>query len=198
MNIFSKVYNIAYNMTENSNLIIPQSEKNGALWLGNYKATLDLDFLVSNNISVVVNCTPDIPYIYEVLDSSEMVNLRQLETFRIPVFDSLLDKDIYLMEQYYHIVLPFILKKLLKEKKNIIINCHAGRQRSASVVALVLYILIDNNLMSYDKLPSKLNNKPKLMRSIIQYIQKERPQAFSFGMRVNFKKSLENFLHIEF
>ena len=189
--MFSKVYNIAYNMTENSNLIIPRTEHNGALWLGNYKAILDLDFLVSNNISVIINCTPDIPYIYEVLESSKMANLSQLETFRIPVFDSLLDKDIFLMEQYYHIVLPFILKKLLKEKKNIIINCHAGRQRSASVIALILYILIDNNLISYDKLPSKSNNKPKLMRSIIQYIQKERPQAFSFGMRVNFKKSLE-------
>lgn len=210
------MFNVLHNtMMENANLIIPKIEsKCGSLWLGNYKAILDLDFLVNNNISVVINCTADIPYIYEVLNTEELVSLKQLETFRIPVQDSLLEYDIKLMEEYFHIALPFILKKLIKEKKNVIINCYMGRQRSSINVALILYVLIFNDILSpetengengpsniypiLNELPLKTTNKPKLMRNIIKYIIKKRPQAFSWGYRVNFKHSLEKFLGFEF
>jgi protein-tyrosine phosphatase len=193
------LFSIVYNMMEDANLIIPRDASNGSLWLGNYKATLDLKFLLEKNISVIVNCTPDIPYIYEVFEPEKLVGLSQLETYRIPVQDSLLPHDIYLMEQYYHIALPFVLKKLLKDKKNIIINCHAGRQRSASLLALVLFVLIDNNMLPHMlTLPNKSDSTQQLMRNIIKFIIKKRPQAFSFGMRVNFKESLEKFLNIKF
>jgi protein-tyrosine phosphatase len=191
---------VAYNTTmENANLIIPKSESNGSLWLGNYKTILDINFLLENNISVVVNCTPDTPYIYDILDQKELKGLSQLETFRIPVQDSLLPHDIYLMEEYYHIALPFVLKKLLKEKKNVVINCWAGAQRSASIVALVLFAIIYNNMLPNEQsLPPNNSDKSKLMRSIIKFIIKKRPRAFSWGMRVNFKESLQKFLGFTF
>lgn len=184
------------NLLENVHVIIPKNNKSGALWLGNYKSALDPVFLKDNNISVIINCSVDLPYIYDILDQNNH-GLDKLETFRIPVYDSLLDHDIYIMEQYYHTVLPFILKKLLSENKNVLIHCHAGAQRSASVVACILYILVDNNLMPIDNLPNR-EDKSKLMKKVIDYIIAKRPRAFSYGFRVNFKKSIENFFNIEF
>lgn len=180
---------------ENVNNIIPENNKSGALWLGNYKSALDPVFLKDNNISVIINCSADLPYVYDILDPAHH-GLNKLETFRIPVYDSLLDHDIYIMEQYYHTVIPFILKKMLSEHKNILVHCHAGAQRSASVVAAVLFVLIDNEIMKFDNLQNR-TDKSKLMKKIISYILEKRPRAFSYGFRVNFKKSLETFFSIE-
>ena len=168
----------------------------GQLWLGNYKAALDPVFIKENNISVIINCSVDIPFIFDLIDPHEY-GISKLETYRIPVYDSLLEHDIYIMEQYLHKVLPFIFKKLLKEKKNVFIGCHAGKQRSACVMAAVLYVLIDNDLMSFhDKIDYK--DKGKLMKKVIEYIRLKRPCAFSWGLRVNFKESLQRFFNIKF
>jgi protein-tyrosine phosphatase len=215
MNFLFSTVNIIHNtVMENANIIIPSlKDKCGSLWLADHKAILDLNFLIKNNISVIINCTPDIPYVYEVLSGKELNGLKQLETFRIPVQDSLLNYDIDLMEQYFHISLPFILKKLIKEKKNVVINCAAGKQRSAINVALVLFTLIYNDILSpethidglanniypiFNELPLKTTNKPELMRNIIKYIIKKRPQAFTYGYRINFKESIEKFLGFKF
>lgn len=184
-----------YSLFDNVNNIIPETKKSGSLWLGNYKSALDPIFLKDNNISVIINCSADLPYIYDILDPVNH-GLNKLETFRIPVYDSLLDHDIYIMEEYLHTVLPFILKKMLSEHKNVLVHCHAGAQRSCCVIAAVLFVLVDNNIMKFDNLSNK-QNKSKLMKNIIEYILEKRPRAFSYGFRVNFKKSLENFFNIE-
>lgn len=191
-----------FNYFENANNIIPGNDEinkdnitHGQIWLGNMKAALDPKFIKQNDISVIINASVDIPFIFDLLDPSEH-GIPKLETYRIPVYDSLLEHDIYIMEQYLHKVLPFLLKKLLKEKKNILIHCAAGRQRSACIVAALLFVLIDNDLM---KLQNKFETKDKgkLMKIIIDYIIKKRPQAFSWGFRVNFKTSLEKFFKIK-
>lgn len=204
-----------FNYFENVNNIIPGDDNingqgiklnniiSGQIWLGNMKAALDPKFIKENNISVIINASVDIPFIFDVLDPAEY-GISKLETYRIPVYDSLLEHDIYIMEQYLHKVLPFLLKKLLKEKKNILIHCAAGRQRSGCVVAALLYVLIDNNLMKLENEQigggieePKVIDKNKLMKRIIKYIIKRRPQAFSYGLRVNFKSSLERFFNIK-
>ena len=80
------IYNILYDFiyTDISvNEIIP------GLWLGNSKAALDINFLKQNKIDLIINCTPNIPFI------SNNINI---ETYRIPVNDSLLERDFILME----------------------------------------------------------------------------------------------------
>jgi hypothetical protein len=80
----------------------------------------------------------------------------------------------------------------------------SGRQRSACVVAALLFVLIDNNLMKFENEQiggseePNVTDKNKLMKRIIKYIIKRRPQAFSYGLRVNFKPSLERFFNITF
>jgi hypothetical protein len=181
---------------ENANLIIKKSDINGNLWLGNMKAALDLDFLVDNNISVILNISPDIPYIFDIMDpemlckqNKNYCGLRQLDTMRIPVFDSLLPHDIYLMEQYLPEVLPYIIQKLYKERKNVLIHCFAGAQRSAVIVAALLYTVQEKG-----HLPEQ---KSKCMNDVINYIIKKRPRVFSWGIRVNFRESIENYFNIK-
>ena len=202
-----------FNYFENVNNIIPGNDNinnggpifdnivSGQIWLGNMKAALDPKFIKDNNISVIINCSVDIPFIFDVIDPAEY-GISKIETYRIPVYDSLLEHDIYIMEQYLHKVLPFLLKKLLKEKKNILVHCAAGRQRSGCVVAALLFVLIDNNLMKFENEQiggsEEIKDKNKLMKRIIKYIIKRRPQAFSYGLRVNFKSSLERFFNITF
>ena len=187
-----------YNYFENVNLIIPASEKSGNLFLGNYKIAINPEFLVDNDISVIINCTIDSPYIYDILDyrTLNQYNLYTLETFKIPVYDSLLEYDINKMTEYLKIAIPFILKKCITEKKNILIHCYAGKQRSSCVVAAVLFTLIDNNIMQFKEIQMD-NDKSKLMKNIIHYIIEKRPQAFSYALRVNFQKSLEDFFHLK-
>jgi len=67
---------------ENVNNIIPETKKSGALWLGNYKSALDPVFLKDNNISVIINCSVDLPYIYDILDPANH-GLNKLETFTL-------------------------------------------------------------------------------------------------------------------
>lgn len=186
----------AWNLTENYNIIMERTKYNGTLFLGNAKAALNLDFLVDNNINVIINCSVDIPYIYEILDpeylckeNKNYCGLRNLETFRIPVYDSNLSHDIYLMEQYLPKVLPFILEKLLKEKKNVLIHCFAGAQRSAAVVAALLYVLKDCE--------NKSESRKRCMKDVIKYIRKCRPLAFRYGFSINFRESLENYFNIK-
>ena len=202
-----------FNYFENVNNISPGNDNinnggpifdnivSGQIWLGNMKAALDPKFIKDNNISVIINCSVDIPFIFDVIDPAEY-GISKIETYRIPVYDSLLEHDIYIMEQYLHKVLPFLLKKLLKEKKNILVHCAAGRQRSGCVVAALLFVLIDNNLMKFENEQiggsEEIKDKNKLMKRIIKYIIKRRPQAFSYGLRVNFKSSLERFFNITF
>lgn len=195
--MYSYITNVAKNYFENANMVLSKSEENGDLWIGNYKASLDINFLVKNEISVIINCTPDVPYIYDLVDTKELILLKELETVRIPVYDSLLENDFILMEKYLHSSIPFILKKLLKERKNILVNCQAGRQRSGCVVAAVLFIICDNNLLK-KKFVKEFESKNDLMNKIIEYIISKRSQAFSFGIRVNFKKTLQRFFNIKF
>ena len=182
----------------NGTNIIPKNDKSGQLFLGDYISALDPEYLSKNNISVVINCSPDIPFIDDILNVKELkkYDLTHLDKFRIPVFDSLLDHDIYLMESYFPKVLPFILEKLILEKRNVLVNCHMGKQRSVCVVAATLFVLIDNDLDISD-LPENIQDKSKLMKNITEYIRLKRPCAFSYGLRINFKKSLENYFKIK-
>jgi hypothetical protein len=160
------------------------------LWLGNYKTALNLDFLSSNNINYIVNCTPDIPFINNIYNLPN-----NIETFRIPVYDSLLEKDILLMEQYFKIIIPLLLRKYTIENKNILIHCHVGKQRSAIVVAALLKVLLDYKYINIKEIPSK-TNKYNQFNYIYNYMLLKRPKVFSYGLRVNFQKSFNRYFNL--
>lgn len=175
--------------TNDADEIIP------GLWLANYKPGLDIDFLKKNNIDVIINCTPDIPFYNEIFDEKDISQLKKMETFRISVYDSLLEKDILLMEQYFKYILPFMVKKYIDEKKKILIHCRAGAQRSAIVVAAFLKILLDKNLVQIPDIPPT-NNPKKQYKLIYNFMLSKRPRVFTYGFRVNFDKAYKRFFHL--
>lgn len=182
--MFGYLYNILFK-SRDVDQIIP------GLWLGNYKCALDKSFLKSKGISIIINCTPNKPFITEM----ENVDNMNIETYRIPVNDSLLERDILLMQDYFKIIIPLLLKKYITEKRSILIHCQAGKQRSAILTAVLLKILHDKEYISLIKIPPYVYGKEQF-KYICNYMLSKRPQVFTYGLRVNFEQSYIRFFGI--
>lgn len=99
------------------------------LWLGDKNASMDVAFLRRNNITVVFNCTKDLPFHPGVPTK-----------YRVPVNDDLKAVEINNLGAWA----PEIVVKVLGEYKrgrSVLIHCFAGMQRSAAVMAMVLLVL---------------------------------------------------------
>ncbi len=130
------------------------------LWLGNKNAASDGEWLRAHNINVVFNCTKDWPFHPDIL--------RQ---YRVPVDDNLQKEEIRNM----YVWAPEIMAKLIGEYKRgetILVHCHAGMQRSAAVVAMLLM-----TMYGYTK------------EEAIRYIKSKRPIAFFPS--ANFEQALD-------
>lgn len=137
------------------------------LFLGNEQSSQDSKFLKSKGITAVFNCTPSVPNKHKT-DGVLYV--------RLPLDDSLKNKDINLMSEW----LPYVIEQLKvlhkDQKRKVLVHCHAGMQRSAIVVAAYL---VDTKGMS--------------PMEAIKYIIKRRPIAFHNGESLNFEDSLKKF-----
>lgn len=96
------------------------------LWLGNDKASMDEDFLRKHNITVVFNCTKNLPF-------SHIIPIK----YRIPVDDNLEEVEIRNME-LWSTEIAFKIMNEYGEGKTILVHCKAGMQRSAASVAFML------------------------------------------------------------
>ncbi len=106
--------------SDNANEIMPR------LWLGNAKASMNEDFIRQNNITVVFNCTKNLPF-------SPMIPIK----YRIPVDDNLEEEEIRNMELWSGEI-AFKMMMEYVEGKTILVHCMAGMQRSAASVAFFL------------------------------------------------------------
>lgn len=142
---------------DNAHEIIPR------IWLGNRRAALDTNWLQQKHINVVMNCTKDIDFAEDTP--------RRL--YRIPIDDSLRDKDIDFLSTASEEVAYTLLREY-KSGSIILVHCAAGMQRSAASVAMLLMTL----------------NRWRAKQAVV-YIKSKRPIAFTPG--INFKKSLAHF-----
>lgn len=165
------------------NSILPNvSEIIPRVWLGDIDSAMNYNFLSTSQIDIIVNCTPNKPFNIEW----------KCEKIRIPVYDSLLEKDFILMEEYFGFVLPYLTSSYLHGKK-ILIHCHKGKQRSAILLSALLYILtLSNNIQIIEC------NKKDIPSQIFLYIRKKRPQVFIFGFRINFIKTFTRYFNLNF
>ncbi len=134
------------------------------IWLGNKKAAHDTDFLRTQKISMVVNCTKDIEF-----SNAPGVHLRM----RVPVHDNLEAAEIQNMARWSAEIIYKIVHAW-NQGHIILIHCYAGVQRSAAVVAMTLIAL---RQMTTD--------------SAIKYIRACRPVAFFPA--VNFIAAIRHF-----
>lgn len=133
-------------MCEPAQLIIPR------LWLGDRNSAADGKFLRNNNITVVFNCTKDLPFHSSVT-----------RRYRLPVDDNLEPEEIENMERWA----PEAVYKVLAEYnsgRSILIHCHAGMQRSAALMTMTLHVLSGHPI-----------------DGLVEFIQNKRPIAFRPG-----------------
>jgi protein-tyrosine phosphatase len=135
------------------------------VFLGNYQAAKDKDFFTQNNIHAVLNCTKDLP--------NHFAHVRDIEYLRIPVDDSLKEKDFELMYTYMPLIVEFIDKHVNKLKQNILIHCYAGRQRSA--ISVCAYLVAKHNMTPHEA---------------CKYVLDKRKEAFHHGLSLNFDQAL--------
>lgn len=138
------------------------------LYLGNFQAAKDKDFFKKKNIRAVLNCSRDIP--------NHFANNKDIEYMRIPVEDSLKQKDYDLMFEFMPAIVAFIHKHIAVQKNNILVHCWAGRQRSAISVAVYLV--------------DKYGLDPK---EACKVVMDKRPEAFHFGKSLNFDQALNKY-----
>ena len=137
INFFSPCIQRLFSMQgDSANEIIPR------LWLGNRKASQDVNWLRKNNITSVFNATKDIPFVSGIESM-----------YRVPVDDNLEDDEIRNMELWAWEIVFKVLKDY-NSGKHILIHCMAGIQRSAAIVAMVLiakYRCTTDEAMKYIK-----------------------------------------------
>jgi hypothetical protein len=105
------------------------------VWIGNAEAAADGEWLRTNGIQSVFNCTKTLPFHPSVPHQ-----------FRVPVDDNLEPAEIKNMEAWA----PEIAFKILHEYnagRRILVHCHAGMQRSATAVAFFLLVLTGRPLI---------------------------------------------------
>jgi protein tyrosine phosphatase len=176
---------------DNANLIL--TNNNAHLWLGNRKAALDFNLLKDNNITVIINCTKEIPFIHKLHNNTNKPF--KLETIRIPIYDSDHESDNNELYKSLEDLMNFLDIKFINEKRNILIHCAAGVSRSASVAAAYIFYTIKYNDKGYSK---KNISDCQLMHNVIAYIVKRRPCTFYYGSKLNFKNALQKYFNITF
>jgi dual specificity MAP kinase phosphatase len=114
---------------------------------------MDGEFLRRNNITVVFNCTKDLPFHPFVTNK-----------YRLPVDDNLQPEEIANMETWA----PEAVYKVITEYNRgntILIHCYAGMQRSAALVAMTLHVLTSQPIPT-----------------IVEFLKQKRPIVFLGGM----------------
>ena len=138
------------------------------IYLGNFQAAKDRDFFKDKKIKAVLNCTRDIP--------NHFAHNKEIEYMRIPVEDSLKEKDYQLMYQYLPCIVEFIHKHAYIQKHNILVHCWAGRQRSA--ISVAGYLVAKHGMTPHQACKLVLD---------------KRIESFHFGKSLNFNTSLTKF-----
>ena len=134
------------------------------LWLGDTIAGSSIDLIKSNNIKYVFNVSRSMPF------CSREWKLKG--KYRIPILDDLSDEQNYKMYLQLNKCAKLIAKIL--PSNNILVHCHAGRPRSATIIAAFL--------MKYGKLS---------MNEAIETIRSKR--CIACLPLINFYKALEQY-----
>jgi protein-tyrosine phosphatase len=89
------------------------------LWLGDQSAALDYEWLRHHHIEAIVNCTVNVPNIFDAT----------LQYAKLHIWDSLAADILGHFESTHEFIAT-----ALKEKRRVLVHCASGRSRSATIV----------------------------------------------------------------
>lgn len=136
------------------------------LWVGNEASSQSPTWLRQHKIGLIVNATKDVPNAFQT---------DGIMYIRVPVDDLLKKEDTVKMTK----VLPSLVECLhrkIKSGKNVLVHCHQGVQRSATIATA--YIMKYYNLTT---------------EQAINFVIKQRSRAFFGGSSINFEDSLREY-----
>lgn len=153
------LYDYLWNV-DKANMII----KN--LYLGDVIASNDIDFLVEEKVKLVINLSNMV-----FPEEQELLKQHDIKINNISVRDH--PDDVELLLSHIPQLVDDIHYYLSKNKK-VLVNCYAGRQRSAAVVAcyLIKYAFLDSSEI-------KKGDNKEVVDMCIKFIQMKRPNAFT-------------------
>jgi|SRR5579883_1659280 len=151
------------------------------LWLGNETASQNKDFLQKADIQCIINATKHIPCTYQ--SGRDLI----IDYYRVPVndpgpTDSLDQVDNTVMLEHLPKVIKYIHQQL-NSGKNILVHCHQGVMRSATITLCYLF--------TYTYTTG--TKKERLYRSLIT-ILKNRPCAFHYGQYSSFRPATSKYI----
>lgn len=99
------------------------------LWLGNIKASLDLEFIKAKGIKCIINCTKNCNFAEGL-----PVDVKKI---RLLLSDTGTDEA----REHMSLIIPkatkFIYRELIKGNV-VLVHCYAGKQRSVAIIAAFL------------------------------------------------------------
>ena len=144
------------------------NEVHPRIYVGNFKASQDIQWLRENKITVIVNCTKDLKF------CPTIENTFVKYTYRIPIDDNLELEEIDNLTRWAPEAV-FSIVQHWREGHCILIHCAAGMQRSAATAAMTIYVL--QGYSDY--------------KQAISQVKSGRPIAFLPS--ANFKTSIQQF-----
>lgn len=135
------------------------------IYVGNYEAAEDKNFIKDKNIRAILNCTKDV--------ENKFCSNPDIEYMRLPVNDTLRENDFKMMYKFFPAAVEFIHKHADIQGNNILVGCVQGRQRSISTV--VAYLMAKHNMTPHEA---------------CKFVLEKRPEAFHHGLSLNFDQAI--------
>jgi protein-tyrosine phosphatase len=136
----------------------------GGLWISDSETVKDIYFLKENNIKTIINCTQEIPNYF----------LGEFRYVKLGMLDNLFEE----IDQKLRLACYFI-KNSLDNNEGVIVHCHMGVSRSATVV---IYFLMKTYSWSYNEAYGFLKTKRRVIHPNSNYeTQLRRLQLFKIG-----------------
>jgi len=150
------------------------------LWLGNFRASTDEEFIKKKGIQVVFNCT-------KILQFCPLIPIK----YRVPVDDNLEEEEIRNMELWSSEIAYKIMSEY-KSGKAVLVHCMAGMQRSAASVAFLLIIFLnmralDAMRMIKEKRPIAFYPRANFGRSIDYFDRKYHGEILPEMKKIRYK-----------
>lgn len=160
------------------------------IWVGNERTARKKDFIDKAKINVIVNMTPDVPNHWE--------KDGKVRYYRCPLDDSENAGDHKKMQAFLFENVSKLAQHYARGD-SLLIHCHMGIQRSASVALCLLmncfFIVPELNYITskYTKTIAIADKRHQAIRDVVMHMRHHRPQVFIWGKYYNFKNEITTY-----